>query len=118
VTACTFTIRTLETGQLIGQAVLCAEARYCSVLWRGATRPDRRFAGIDVWKAILAQLADKLEPGPLPASSPISQLISGRDRAGGHVVQYLWQEPVDAEPMDVPQQLDLRLQVVTEGERP
>lgn len=113
-TACTFTIRTLETGQLIGQAVLCAEARYCSVLWRGTTRPDRRFAAVDVWKAILAQLSENLEPGPLPASSPIAELISGRDRAGGHVVQYLWQEPLEAEPGDVPLELDKRLQMVQE----
>lgn len=114
-TAYTFTIRTLETGQLVGQAVLCAEARYCSVLWRGATRPDRRFAAIETWKAVLAQLADRLEPGPLPASSPIAQLLSGPQRAGGHVVQYLWAEPVDAAPADVPLELDQRLQMVQQG---
>lgn len=111
-TAFAFAIRRLETGQLVGQAVLCAEARYCSVLWRGARRPDRRFAAVDAWKAILAQLGEQLAPGPLDRDSAIQQLLCGRDRAAGLVVQYLWQEPIDKAPADVPLELDQRLAMV------
>ena len=112
-TALTLTIRTIETGQLVGQAVLCAEARYCSVLWRGALRPDRRFATPATWKAILSQVAEQLDPGPL--DSAIVQLLAGRDRASAYSVQYLWQEPVDQAPADVVLELDQRLQMVQQG---
>ena len=114
-TAFTFTIRTIETGQLVGQAVLCAEARYCSVLWHGASRPDRRFATPATWKAVLAQTAEQLQPGPLERDSAIVQLLAGRDRAAAYAVQYLWQEPADKEPADVVLELDQRLQMVQHG---
>ena len=85
------------------------------VLWHGATRPDRRFATPETWKAILAEGAEHLQPGPLERDSPIVQLLAGRDRASAYAVQYLWQEPLEAEPADVVFKLDLRLQMVQQA---
>jgi hypothetical protein len=44
VIAYTFTIRTRERRQLIGQAAICLEARYVSVQWTTSPCPDRKFA--------------------------------------------------------------------------
>jgi hypothetical protein len=114
-TVCTFTIRTIETGQLVGQAVLCAEARYCSVLWQGATRPDRRFATPETWKAVLSELGAQLQPGPLERDSAIALLLAGAGRVSAFSIQYLWQEPIEKEPADVVLELDQRLQMVQQG---
>jgi hypothetical protein len=93
VTAFVFTIRTLETGRLVGQAVICPAVRYASVQWRGALRPDRRLAPLEQWLAIDDQVADKFEGGPLTHASAIPRLLLG-DRGPGYVVQYFVQEPL------------------------
>lgn len=113
-TAFTFTIRTLETGQLVAHGVICPQARYASVLWRGAARPDRRLAQLERWLAIDRQVADKLEAGPLAHASAIAQLLLG-DRGPGYVVQYLVQEPLpetDPASAELLRLLDARLGLV------
>ena len=92
-TAYTFTLRTRERGQLVGQAVLCLEARYVSVTWTTSPYPDRRFATPAQWKAIQSDLDMKLPAAPLEDQSAIVQVMVG-DRASGVLVQYLTQEPV------------------------
>lgn len=52
--ALVFTIRTLETGSLLGQAIICPTVRYASVLWRGGAAHDgerlaREVKGLNCW---------------------------------------------------------------------
>jgi len=109
-TAITFTIRTRERSQLIGQAVICLDARYASVLWTTSPYPDRKFATIDQWKAIQGELDMKLSAAPLDDQSMIVQVLVG-ERASGVSVQYLSQEslPEGTRPDQVIVQLDQRL---------
>ena len=111
VTTYAFSIRTLETGQFVGQATLCAETKYCAVLWHRATRPDRRLATVEAWDAVVEQLRAGLTPGPLDRGSAIAQLLCGRARAGSYVVQLLWAESIEA-PAPLPLQLDRLLRRV------
>ncbi len=110
-----FTIRQLETGRLVGQAVVCAPARYASVLWHGAERPDRRFAALAEWQAIDRELALQLPPEPLESTNPIVVLLA-RERGAGLAIQYLYQDRVPEDgrgAVDVAQ-LDLRLRQTQE----
>jgi len=108
--AITFTIRTRERRQLVGQVVICLDARYASVLWTTSPYPDRKFATIDQWKAIQSELDMKLAAGPLDDQSMIVQVLVG-ERASGVSVEYLNQEPLPAgtRPDQVIVQLDQRL---------
>jgi hypothetical protein len=110
VIAYTFTIRTRERHQLIGQAVICLEARYVSVQWTTSPYPDRRFATMEQWKAIQGELDMKLPAAPLEDQSAIVQVMVG-ERASGVSVQYSSQEPIpeDTRPDQVIVHLDQRL---------
>lgn len=114
VTAVTFTIRTRERRQLIGQAVICLEARYASVQWTTSPYPDRKFATIAQWKAIQSELDLKLPAAPLEDERAIVQVLVGGDRASGVSVQYLSQEalPEGTRPDEVVVHLDQRLRQV------
>jgi hypothetical protein len=41
--AITFAIRDLATSRRLALALICPEARYASIAWRGAERLDRRY---------------------------------------------------------------------------
>ena len=81
-TAVTFTIRTRERGQLVGQAVLCVQARYASVMRSISPYPDRKFATIEQWKAIERELDDTLP------STPAERDRVHRRSSGATRVQY------------------------------
>jgi hypothetical protein len=108
VTAWTFALSSLETGRLVGLAVLCFEARYASVALVGAEHLERRHASPRAWKDIGQELAFGIPPGPLPRSSAIGRLLTGG--AASIVLQYLNTRPVDAvAPADVVGTLDTLL---------
>lgn len=92
-TAYTFTLRTRERGQFIGQAVICLEARYASVQWTHRERTERRFATPAQWKALQLELDEKLPAAPLEDKSIVAQVLAG-DEAWRYSIQYLSQEPL------------------------
>lgn len=93
-TAYTFTIRTRETGQFVGQAVLCAEARYVSIWWKHPPRVDRRFATPTQWLRVINELDAKLPAAPLEDESTIVKVLAG-DHALRVVIQYLSAQPIN-----------------------
>jgi hypothetical protein len=106
VTAALFTLRVFAAGPIVGAALVCPEARYCSVRLHGAERLDRRFALPADWKALEAEL-QSLPSGPLPARSAIVRVL-GPDRE--LVVTHLVTEDVEAgSPSDVAAVLDAKL---------
>jgi hypothetical protein len=52
--AITLTLTDLETGRALARALVCAEARYASILWPNASRPDRRHMSPVNWRHIEA----------------------------------------------------------------
>jgi hypothetical protein len=93
-TATAFILTALEDGRHLGSAVVCAEARFASVLWRGMDRPDRRFVPARQWLAVEYALRDTLEPGLLPADHPVVVALLPEDKRCGFVVQYFHRTPV------------------------
>jgi hypothetical protein len=111
VTGVSFILRALDSGAVVGAAVLCTEARYCSVLLRGADRLDRRFLPPAAWQALERELRDTLEAGPLPAVSAIAEaLVPGRTK--DITVQYVAGIQIDAPPSAVREELDKQLQAL------
>jgi hypothetical protein len=113
VTAVTFTIKTRERGHLVGQAVLCVEARYASVMRTTSPYPDRKFATIEQWKALERELDDKLPTTPLDDTSAIVRVLLG-EKAYQVSLQYLSQEPIPegTRPDQVVVELDQRLRML------
>jgi integrase len=106
--AWTFGLSSLETGRLVGLALLCFEARYASVALAGAEQLERRHASPRAWKDIGQELAFGTPPGPLPRSSAICQLCTGG--AASIVLQYLNARPLDpVAPGEVARTLDALL---------
>jgi hypothetical protein len=109
VTATLFVLTTLDTGRSPGAGLICLDARYASVAWRGVDRVDRRFASPAVWRSVEAELTPGFDAGPLEKTSGIWRLLTGG--RSDVVVQYLCAEPFDATPT-VSAQLDARLRAV------
>ena len=104
-TAVTFTLTDLASGTLRGHALLCADARYVSVLGRGTERLDRRFVRPEGWQAIESEIASRLPATPLPHDSAIVQALLSSNRKS-LIVQYYTQEPIDATPQGLGERLD------------
>ena len=104
-TATGFTLRALGSGDIVGAALVCPEARYCSVRGLGVGRLDRRFATPRDWRAIETELTS-LPSGSLSGQSTVVLVVSGRDLD----VQYLASEDVEAAPADLVAVLDAKLQ--------
>jgi hypothetical protein len=103
--AITFVLSDLETGRALGQAVVAPMARYASVLWRGATRLDRRFAPLSLWKETDAALQLGLTTGPL--ERPWTALLVPPERRQSLTVQYVSALDVEvAKPLDAVARLD------------
>ena len=98
----------LENGRRLGGAVLCVEARYLSILWRGTDRLERRLVPARQWLAVEHALRDTLEPGPLPADHPVIVALLPEDKRRGFVVQYFHRTPVGDGP-DIAKNLDALL---------
>ena len=97
-TAVTFTLTDLETGRRLGQAIVCSDARYAAVLWRGASRLERRFAPPALWRSVMADLRPGLPAGPLPADGALVELLVDRGRRRSIIVQYVTALPLVSQP--------------------
>jgi hypothetical protein len=75
-TAVTFAV-TNPNAETIGLAVLCVEARYASMRWRGVDRVDRRFASPAEWKDMEHQLKMGLSTKPLPPAGVFARVLTG-----------------------------------------
>jgi hypothetical protein len=103
-TATAFTLRALGTGDIVGAALVCPEARYCSVRSRSGDRLDRRFATPRDWRALETELVS-LPRGSLSTQSTMARVLAGRDLD----VQYSASEDVEALPGDLVNVLDAKL---------
>jgi hypothetical protein len=103
--AFSFTLSDLETGRLLGLALICREARYASVLATGEDRFDRRHALPSHWKELEVDLA-AMPATPLDRSSTVVRLLLDVDRRSNVIVQPLTGMPVDGEPQGSAQRLD------------
>ena len=98
----------LDTGRHAAWAILCVEARYCSLAVPNVSTPVRRLLSAADWKAVGIELSLGLNSGPLPASGPIAKALA--QEAGASVItQYVMGFEVDAAPLDVTRALDTRL---------
>jgi len=88
--AYTFTIRSRERGQVLGQAIVCAGARYASVMRTTSPYPGRRFTNAMHWSDVERQLGGSLA-APLTGSSAIARLLAG-EQAPGLSLHYLSHE--------------------------
>lgn len=71
--AFSFALSDLE-GRLLGFALVCADARYASVVALGGNRFDRRHALPADWQAIEADLG-RMPTSPLDRSSTVVRLL-------------------------------------------
>lgn len=94
-TAYTFTIRMRELNQVVAQAVICDEARYASVWWKGQTRTIRQFLAPEDWKAVEHELDHKMPSAALEDDSAIARALIHASLRGRYLIHYLVQEPVD-----------------------
>lgn len=84
-----FVLTSIETGRVVGHALLCPEARYCSVRWLNAARLERRFADAATWRAVLEDLALQDWPkGYIAARSALGKLLIRDDRRGLVAIQF------------------------------
>ena len=90
----------MDTGQHAAWAVLCVEARYCSLAVPGASALIRRMLAAADWKAIQAEVALGLNPGPLPADGAIGRALAG-EGSRSLIAQYVTALPVSGSPSKV-----------------
>jgi hypothetical protein len=83
--AITFAIRDLATSRRLALALICPEARYASIAWRGAERLDRRYGTPGQWKQI------ELDPQVGLPSVPLDA-----NRRRSLAVQYMNVLPIEA----------------------
>ncbi|MBK9240789.1 MAG: hypothetical protein IPL75_11115 [Acidobacteria bacterium] len=107
-TAWLFRLHRLETGRHMAWAVVCVEARYCSLALPGVPSLVRRLLTARDWKAVVAELGMGLNAGPLPASGPIANALAGEGGVSV-IVRYAMAVQVDAPPFEVARALDARL---------
>lgn len=79
----------------LGVALVCPDARYASVAWRGAERLDRRHATPVLWKQIDQEQELGLPPGPLKSTSTFAVLFLEPDRRRSVIVQYVSAMPIE-----------------------
>jgi len=107
-TAWLLRLHRLDTGRHAAWAVLCVEARYCSLAVPNVSTPVRRTLTGSDWKAVGAELSLGLNAGPLPVSGPIAKALAGE--AGASLIsQYVTAFEVDAVHLAVTRALDARL---------
>jgi hypothetical protein len=90
----TFALTLLETGALLGQALIAPEARFAGVYWARSTRVEHLFAMPIVWRAIERELAGGFDSGPVSVSSAVSSLLVG-SQGTVIAVQFLHARPIE-----------------------
>ena len=68
-------ITSLDSGAVIGQAVVCPAVRYAAVLWRVSAQIDRRYPESVFWQAIAAELTHATGGHELPSTSLVTSLL-------------------------------------------
>jgi hypothetical protein len=104
--AAAFVLSDLLTGRGLAYALICPEARYCSIAWFGADRLDRRFVPIGDWRSVEARIVEGLPAGPLEASHAIVRALLAPEDRTARIVQYLSVQDIDAAPATVAATLD------------
>jgi hypothetical protein len=87
--AVTFTLSDLATGRWLGLALICVEARYASVFWRGASSFERQLGSAATWRSVDVELKPGLDAGPFPADSGVVRLLLKGERRRGVILQYM-----------------------------
>lgn len=107
-TAYHFVLAELESGRVAGHALICPEARYCSVRWwRRADRLDRRFVHGAGWRQLGAELVDQDWPkGYVEPTSAIGAAIVPADMRRSLSIQHVSDPSVVARNADAAQALD------------
>jgi hypothetical protein len=95
VTAHHFVLTRLDTGALVGHALLCPEARYASVRWKGAERLDRRFASPPLWRSIDADLRIGWLRGYVDTGAMTYRLLVTEAQRGVVALQQMVEVPID-----------------------
>lgn len=104
VTAVRLVLRESETGAEVGTALVCVEARYLSVAWRGESRLSRVHVSPAGWRAVAAEVAP-LSPGDaIQPTSTVYHLIRAERAAR---VTCATVETVTAKPSDLVHALDV-----------
>lgn len=99
-TAWLFRLHRLDTGRHAAWAVVCLEARFCSLAVPGASTLTRRFLSLAEWKAIAAEFALGLIAGPLPRDGALGRALAG-EASSSLITQYVMAVPVNASPLEV-----------------
>jgi hypothetical protein len=89
-----------------GLALVCAEARYASVLYDGASRLDRRFGTTLIWRQALTNLRGGLGSPALQPASPFVRLLLPQS---GAAVRYVLSQDIELPALDAAQALDAEL---------
>lgn len=90
-----FELISLETGTVLGRAVLCPSARYAAVALPRTAGLIRRFIASQQWVAVEAELSVALPGRPMEATSTIARVLT--DGNAFVVVRYLWDEEREIE---------------------
>jgi hypothetical protein len=106
-----FLLTHVETGVITGHALVCAEARYASVRWKGADRLDRRFVAAPAWKPIERELREGWSKGLVAVDDHVFLAVVPEGHRGSLQAKFLTSFPVDAAPMAAAQALDQYLHV-------
>lgn len=85
----------LDTGVLVGHALLCPDARYATVRWKGADRLDRRFGAPAAWRSVDADLSIGWEKGLVASGSATSGLLVRDEQRGVVALQKFTKIPID-----------------------
>src|SRR5690348_15771623 len=104
-----FVLQDLETGRIVGHALVCAEARYASVLDHRALRIERTPASPFQWLCVEEQLERRIPGGPLHRASAIVGLLVDEPRRASVTVEHLMSTPLDLPPDTAAETLDEHL---------
>jgi hypothetical protein len=99
--AITFAITDLATGRRLALALICPEAHYASIAWRGAERLDRRYGTPGQWKQIALDLQVGLPSVPLEPTSWMVDVLLDPNRRRGLVVQHMSVLPIEVERVEM-----------------
>jgi hypothetical protein len=94
-TAHHFLVTRVDTGVLVGHALLCPAARYASVRWKGVERLDRRFASPPLWRAIDADLRIGWLRGRVDSGAMTYRLLVTEGQRGAVALQQTTEVPID-----------------------
>lgn len=94
---------------MVGQALVCVEARYASIRWKGAPRLDRRFVDAARWRPIERELRDGWTKGLVSPDSVVFVALLAERRS--LQLQFMTSPPIEAEPLTASAVLDGYLNV-------